>query len=141
MSTLNQAFTTPRPANMSNCHLGDAVGDYRITEILGVGATGQVFRVEHTVTRRVEAMKVLIDGRTGQRDMAQRFLREIKVQASLNHPGIASVYNAFWVKDDLVMIMELVQGHPLSRILERERLTMATSLNYISQALAGLGHA
>lgn len=43
--------------------IGDTVGDYRILEEIGRGGIGRVFKVEHTVTRRLEAMKILAGGR------------------------------------------------------------------------------
>jgi serine/threonine protein kinase len=69
---------------------------YRITGILGQGGMGSVYRVEHTITRRVEALKVAVRGRPAVAGEDERFLREIQVQASLAHPNIASVHNAFW---------------------------------------------
>lgn len=119
--------------------IGQSAGDYRIVEILGSGGAGQVFKVEHRITRRVEAMKVLLSGR--MEEQAERFLREIQVQASLQHPHIASVLNAFWVDDDLVMIMELVEGESLEKRLERGRLPLETALDYARQALAALRYA
>ena len=118
---------------------GATVGGYKIVELIGSGASGQVFKVEHSVTCRVEAMKILVDGRSSE--AAQRFLREITLHASLNHPAIASVYNAFWVEDDLVMVMELVDGDSLQRVLERRRLTIDEAIDYASQVLSALSYA
>jgi serine/threonine protein kinase len=107
----------------------------------GGGGMGKVFAVEHTVTKRLEAMKVLLGGRSGTEEQAQRFLREIQVQARLNHPNIVSVHNAFWVDDDLVMILELVKGDSLQSLLERERIPLVASINYAFQALEALSYA
>src|SRR5688500_17628883 len=100
---------------------GDTAGDYTIIGVVGAGGMGQVFKVEHAITRRVEAMKVLADGRSREPEQAARFLREIQVQASLDHPNITPVHNAFWVGNDLAMVMELVDGESLAKILERGR--------------------
>ena len=124
-----------------NFQIGDTIGAYKIIGVVGTGGMGQVFKVEHTVTRRVEAKKVLVQGRTNGAEQARRFLREIQVQASLNHPNIASVHNAFWMDDDLVMIMELVEGESLQQLLERRRISPATGIDYACQALSALSYA
>ena len=122
--------------------IGDIVGDYEIVGVVGAGGAGQVFRVEHRITGRIEAMKVLLEGRgTETNAPAARFLREIKLQASLDHPNIASVHNAFWEKDELVMIMELVNGESLDRVIAQGRMPMGKVLRYAVQSLIALEYA
>lgn len=121
--------------------IGETVGDYRILEEIGRGGMGRVFKVEHAVTRRVEAMKILAGGRPDVPQQAARSLREIQLQASLDHPNIAAVHNAFWAGEDLVLVMELIQGRSLRRILEAGRVPLAATLDYASQALSALSYA
>jgi serine/threonine-protein kinase len=121
--------------------IGDTVGDYRILEELGRGGMGRVFKVEHTLTHRVEAMKVLAGSRPDAPQQAARSLREIQLQASLDHPNIAAVHNAFWSGEDLVLVMELIQGHSLRRELEQGRVPLAITMGYAGQALAALSYA
>ena len=102
---------------------------------------GRVFKVEHTITRRLEAMKVLEGGRPEAPEQATRSLREIQLQASLDHPNIAAVHNAFWVGEDLVLVMELIDGCSLRSALEGQRPPFATAVNYARQALSALGYA
>ena len=64
--------------------VGDVIGDYQITGVLGGGGMGKVFRVRNRLSDRAEAMKVVLPSREGDADLAERFLREIKVQASLD---------------------------------------------------------
>jgi len=66
--------------------VGQTVGDYQIAGLIGSGGVGEVFKVEHVITRRVEAMKILLSGRQSCSEQAQRFLREIQIQASLSIP-------------------------------------------------------
>src|SRR5258707_7025602 len=120
---------------------GATVDAYRIISTLGSGGMGKVFRVEHALTNRQEAMKVLAGPRLRAGDEAQRFLREIKLQASLNHPNIAAVHHAFWLNDDLVMVMELVEGATLRSLLEVGRIPLKTALNFADQALGALHYA
>src|SRR5258708_2643619 len=84
--------------------IGETVGAYRILQELGRGGMGRVFKVEHTITRRLEAVKVLEGGRPDAAEQAARSRREIQLQASLSHPNIAAVHNAFWAGEDLVTI-------------------------------------
>lgn len=121
--------------------IGDNVGDYRIVSAIGQGGAGRVFRVEHRITGRVEAMKTLLQGRAVSAEPAERFQREIKLQASLDHPNIASVHNAFWSGEDLVMIMELVPGESLDQLIERGPLPPGRTLRYAVQCLIALEYA
>src|SRR6266851_8269884 len=116
----------------------ETVGAYRILQELGRGGMGRVFKVEHTITRRLEAMKVLEGGRPDAPEQAARSLREIQVQASLDHPNIAAVHNAFWAGEDLVLVMELIEGRSLRRLLEAGRVPLATAIDYACQALSAL---
>jgi hypothetical protein len=61
---------------------GEIVGAYKIAGLFGSGGACQVFKAEHIITRRIEAIKVL-SGRPDAREQALRFLREIQIQASL----------------------------------------------------------
>ena len=121
--------------------IGDNVGDYRIVSAIGQGGAGRVFRVEHRITGRVEAMKTLLQGRLETEAPAERFQREIKLQASLDHPNIASVHNAFWADDQLVMVMELVPGESLDRLIERGPVPPGRTLRYATQCLIALEYA
>jgi len=122
--------------------IGDRVGDYRIVGAVGSGGAGQVFKVEHEITGRLDAMKVLLQGREESKQApAERFQREIKLQASLNHPNIASVHNAFWVDDELVMVMELVEGVSLDHIIAEGPMPPGKVLRFAVQALTALEYA
>ena len=119
--------------------IGDTIGAYKIVASLGSGGMGEVFQAEHTVTRRVEAMKILAASSEPEHD--QRFLREIQLQAHLNHPNIAVVHNAFWQDGHLIMIMELIEGRSLRSMLENGKLPLPVALDYARQALRALDYA
>ena len=67
--------------------MGQKIGDagYRIIEPIASGGMGDVYKAEHVITRRVEAIKVLSGA--GTEEETDRFLREIQLQASLSHPN------------------------------------------------------
>ena len=78
--------------------------------VLGRGGMGKVFRVRSLLTDREEAMKVVLPDLDGTLTSPDRFLREIKIHASLRHPNIAALYRRCALKIACVMILELVEG-------------------------------
>ena len=72
-------------------------------------------------------------------ELADRFLREIKVQASLKHPNIAALHTALRVENQLLMLMEFVEGQTLEE--KAGPLATGPAVDYISQALSALEYA
>lgn len=118
---------------------GTRVGDYEIVGTLGYGGMGEVYRVRHTISDRIEAMKLLRSGQAGpqSKELLDRFTREIRVLATLQHPNIASLHTAFRHGEELVMVMECVEGEDLGRRLPAG-LTLEESLQYTRQVLEAL---
>ncbi len=117
------------------------VGDYRLIRIIGSGAFGEVFQAEHVITRRVEAIKFLAPGTAADAEAEQALLREIEIQASLQHPNIAAVHNACRTPEGLALVMELVDGEPLSSKLERGGISLRDGGRYVLQTLDALAYA
>ncbi len=96
--------------------VGDVVGNYRITEPLGEGGMGTVFRVEHVVLGRPYALKVL-RARVVEKDAtaAQRFLREARAASRVRHPNIVDVFDFGYLADGRpYFVMELCEGESLT---------------------------
>ena len=121
--------------------VNNRIGDYQILNELGSGGMGRVYRVRNVISDRIEAMKVLLPDLVGQQELATRFLREIKLMASLNHPNIAQLRTAFTAKNQLVMIMEYVEGSTLADRLEHGPIPVPEALNYIGEVLDALSYA
>ncbi len=121
--------------------IGQTVGGYQVIALVGRGGMGKVYKVRNVISDRVEAMKVLLDDATATPDLSERFLREIKVVAALEHPNIASLRTAFKVDDQLIMIMELVEGSSLDEKLRGGRLNPLYALDCTCQVLAALSYA
>src|ERR1035441_3274685 len=121
--------------------IGDIVGDYRVTGILGRGGMGKVFRVRSLVTEREEAMKIVLSDLEENPALVDRFLREIKVHASLQHPNIAALHTALRIEGRLVMIMELVEGVSLEETLRHGPVEIAVAVDYVHQILTALAFA
>jgi len=121
--------------------VGSRIGDYEIVSILGAGGMGKVFKVRNVISDRIEAMKVLLPDLEHEPELADRFMREIKVQASLQHPNIAALHTALRVENQLLMLMELVEGVTLEQRLHQGPIPLANGVDYICQVLSALGYA
>jgi len=121
--------------------VGDKIGDYQIIGVLGAGGMGRVYKVKNMISDRVDAMKVLLPDLANEPDLADRFVREIKVLASLNHPNIAGLRTAFRLENQLLMIMEFVEGTSLEEKLRNGPLPLHDAIDYACQVLSALGYA
>jgi serine/threonine-protein kinase len=121
--------------------VGQRVGDYEIVEILGAGGMGKVYKVRNVLSDRTEAMKVLLPDLQGDSELADRFLREIKVQASLTHPNIAGLHTALTFQNQLLMVMEYIDGVSIEKMIENGPLPLPQALDYTIQVLQALGYA
>jgi serine/threonine-protein kinase len=122
-------------------NVGETVGDYQIIGILGAGGMGKVYKVRNVISDRVEAMKVLLPNLAQEGELADRFVREIKLLASLNHPNIAQLHTALRQENQLLMIMEFVEGRTLEDRLKDGPVALGDAVGYACQALAALGYA
>src|SRR5215471_7953161 len=121
--------------------VGSSIGDYRVIGKIGSGACGDVFRAEHVLTRRVEAIKFLARGAAADSEAECVLLREIEIQASLQHPNIAAVHNAFRTPEGLALVMELVEGEPIDTKLARGGIPLRDGVRYVLQTLDALAYA
>jgi len=126
---------------MKPLRIGDVVGDYRVIDIAGSGGMGAVYKIEHVITRRIEAMKLLPPGTSNDPEHIQRFEREIQVQARLHHSNIVALYNAVRDGDSIALVMEFVEGESLQRMMERGPLPVETALDFAGQILHALSYA
>jgi eukaryotic-like serine/threonine-protein kinase len=120
---------------------GDHIGDYEIVQVLGAGGMGKVYKVRNQISDRIEAMKVLLPNLAEDAELADRFLREIKVQATLEHPNIAALRTAQRLDNQLVMVLEFVDGMTLDKLLESRQVPLAERLGYMCQVLKALDYA
>ena len=126
---------------MSDFTPGQHIGDYEVISTLGLGGMGKVYKVRNLISDRTEAMKVLLPDLTSQQSLADRFLREIRLLATLNHPNIAALRTALTYENQLVMVMEFVEGETLANRIARAPLSTSDAVNYSDQVLSALSYA
>ena len=121
--------------------IGERIGDYEIEELLGAGGMGTVYRARNAITHRKEALKVLLPELSWDPDRADRFAREIRIQASLDHPNIAALRTALRLGDQLLMVIELIDGITLEQRLRASRIELVQGVGWMVETLAALAYA
>src|SRR5271168_5392656 len=113
------------------------IGEYRVTELLGAGGMGEVYKATHTHFGRVIAVKVLTSGGSDPGTI-KRFYGEANIQASLRHPGVAEYLGFYEYQGRPCILMEYVDGLTLYSILERRGAIPAKEVLKIARAIAAV---
>jgi eukaryotic-like serine/threonine-protein kinase len=117
------------------------LGPYRIVNAIGQGGMGHVFKAEHKLLGRIEAIKVLPKSRSTPEAVAA-FQREIRAQAQLDHPNLVRVSYADYEGDTYFFVTEYVPGTDLRKLVRRNGpLPYSTAATIVSQAAEGLHYA
>ena len=93
--------------------VGDRLGHYEVTALIGEGGMGQVYRAIDTKLDRDVALKILPEAFANDAERLARFQREAKVLASLNHPNIAAIHGLEESGDSPALVLEYVPGPTL----------------------------
>src|SRR6266542_2971407 len=118
--------------------IGRELGGYRILEEIGRGGTSVVYRAEHVRLGRTAALKLLSPG-FGEADFSDRFLRESRLAASLDHSNIVPVYDAGEQDGLLYIAMAHVEGTDLKTLIAEEgRLPVRRALLILGQVASAL---
>src|SRR5467141_767803 len=114
---------------------------YRIVSKLGAGGMGEVYLAQDTKLDRKIALKVLPADIASNRDRMDRFVREAKSAAALNHPHIAHIYEIGESEGVNFIAMEYIDGETLREKLHRDKAPLAKLLKYLTQVAEGLSKA
>jgi eukaryotic-like serine/threonine-protein kinase len=120
---------------------GFHLGSYTILDLIGSGGIGQVFLAIHAEMRRHVAIKV-VKIKHDEDQHHERFLREARTAAMLDHPNIVRVFDLKRDRGFPYIVMEYVDGVPLNAlVVNRKPLPYAAAADYIRQTALGLQHA
>ncbi len=115
------------------------LGNYTISDKIGAGGMGQVFKAEHRRMERVVAIKMLPKAMLKDAAAAARFQREVVAAAKLLHPNIVAAHDADEANGVHFLVMEYVEGNDLSALVKKNGpFTVQKAVNYILQAARGL---
>lgn len=127
---------------LSGKYKGFIIGPYVIRDEIGKGGMGAVYLAEHRSLRRQVALKILLGDKVNQPGAVDRFFREARAAAALDHPNIVRVFDVGQQGESYYLVMEYVPGTTLDKIQEKETtLPYEKAADYIAQAAAGLQHA
>ena len=117
---------------------GTKLGPYTVLDPLGRGGMGEVYLARDTRLDRVVAIKALPPALAGNPEAMGRFLREAKILASLNHPGISTLYGIEEVEGDRFLVLERIEGETLAERLRRGPLAVPDALEVGRKIAAAL---
>ncbi len=118
------------------------LGPYLLLERLGEGGMGEVFKARHQLMNRTVAIKVIRKERLAHPQAVERFHREIRMAAQLDHPHLVRAHDASQVGDTHFLVMEYAEGTDVHRLVQKSGpLSVGQACLYIRQAALGLQHA
>ncbi len=120
--------------------IGEKLGHYRLTARIGEGGMGVVYRARDEELNREVAVKVLAAGMLEQLGK-DHLLKEAQTASALSHPNICTIHQIGRVYDGFYLVMELVEGRPLSEIARSTKLTTEAVTRYGAQIADALAHA
>jgi len=121
---------------------GFQIGSYLILDQIGTGGMGQVYLAEHSAMRRLVALKVFPPYSADDAVAKERFLREARAAAALDHPNIVRVFDLCQEGRLLYLVMEYVEGISLQALVSRHGpLGISAACHYARQVAFGLQHA
>ena len=118
--------------------VGDRLGHYDVTALIGEGGMGQVYRATDTQLGRDVALKILPDAFAADPDRLARFQREAQVLASLNHPNIAQIHGIEKSDDTQALVLELVEGPTLADRIAKGPIPLDEALPIAKQIAEAL---
>jgi len=108
--------------------IGQQLGSYEVTALLGKGGMGEVYRARDRKLDRDVAIKVLPESVARDPDSLSRFQREAQSIAALNHPNIVTIYSVEDAGGVVFFTMELVEGKPLGDVIGKGGVPLARLL-------------
>jgi serine/threonine protein kinase len=121
--------------------MGQRLGQYEITALLGEGGMASVYRARQQSIKREVAIKVIKPNLTQMEDFAKRFQREAETVAALSHPYIMKIFDYGHDNDIVYIVMELLTGGSLDHVIQHRTLTYGQIARFTEQIASALDHA
>ena len=119
-------------------NIGDRLGPYKISAMLGAGGMGQVYRAFDERLGRDVAIKTLGDEASADRDLQRRFAFEARAASALNHPNILTVHDVGMEGNVPYIVSELIDGESLRALIDRGPVPLQKALDIAVQVASGL---
>ncbi|HKF40681.1 MAG TPA: protein kinase [Candidatus Acidoferrum sp.] len=120
--------------------VGETFGNYRVLGKLGEGGMGVVYRARDEVLQRDVAIKVLSSRTTAEKSARESLLGEARAVSALSHPNICTIYQVGEADGELYIVMELIEGKPLSGLIRKDPVPVESVLRYGVQIAGALAH-
>src|SRR6202140_211179 len=120
---------------------GTKLGPYDIQSLLGAGGMGEVYRARDARLDRIVAIKVLPTSYSADAERLQRFVREARAAAALNHPNILSIFDIGEERGAPYIVSELLEGQTLRERIRSGPLSSRKAVDYALQVARGLAAA
>ncbi|MFC1705419.1 protein kinase [Planctomycetota bacterium] len=122
--------------------IGRVVGGYRLTEVLGEGGMGIVFKGVHSQLGQVVAVKMLHPQLVSDDDLRSRFLREAQALARLNHQNVVRLLSFLQEEGACFIVMEFIEGHTIDQLMRANGpIAPLRAAEYFVQVLAAMHYA
>ncbi|MEM7646566.1 MAG: serine/threonine-protein kinase [Pseudomonadota bacterium] len=118
--------------------IGESIEHFTIESQLGSGGMGDVYLAADSQLDRKVAIKVIHSHKVAEQKFIDRFLQEAKILASMNHSNIVSIYSLGQTKDFHYIVMEHVEGKPLSDVMQSRGFGLGESIHVFKQVSRGL---
>ena len=120
---------------------GTKLGRYEIRSKIGEGGMGEVYLAQDTKLDRKVALKILPGDLASNRERMERFVREAKSAAALNHPNIAHIYEIGEYDGTSFIAMEYVDGHTMRQLIHDRQTELTKLLRHLQHVAEGLAKA
>ncbi len=118
------------------------IGDYTLIKPIGIGGMGEVFMAEQKSMQRIVALKILLPALVNNKSSLERFFREVRTLAKIEHPNIAQAIEAGIEDDVCYFSMTYIKGEDLSSVIKRKtRIDEIPALKIIRDVAATLDYA
>ena len=121
--------------------IGETIGHFKIIEKIGEGGMGIVYKANDTKLDREVALKFLPSATLSNKSEKERFIREARAAAALNHPNIAHIYAIEEIDDRMFIAMEYIEGENLHEMVDPDKgtpLPLNKAIDYTIQIAQGL---